>query len=53
LEGTETSGGSTLTYSPDQYHYNWKTEKAWEGTCRVLVIKLNDSTEHTAVFKFK
>jgi hypothetical protein len=53
LEGTETSGGSTLTYSPDQYHYNWKTEKGWEGTCRVLVVKLNDGTEHTALFKFK
>jgi uncharacterized repeat protein (TIGR01451 family) len=53
LEGTETSGGSTLTYSPDQYHYNWKTEKSWEGTCRVLVVKLNDGTEHTALFKFK
>ncbi len=53
LEGTESSGGSTLTYSPDQYHYNWKTEKAWEGTCRVLVVKLNDGSEHTALFKFK
>ena len=53
LEGTETSGGSTLTYSPDQYHYNWKTESGWAGTCRVLVVKLNDGTEHTALFKFK
>ncbi|MCA1636319.1 MAG: PxKF domain-containing protein [Acidobacteria bacterium] len=53
LEGTETSGGSTLSYSPDQYHYNWKTENSWAGTCRVLIIKLNDGTEHTAHFKFK
>ncbi|HEU4597219.1 MAG TPA: HYR domain-containing protein [Pyrinomonadaceae bacterium] len=53
LEGTETSGGSTLTYSPDQYHYNWKTESGWAGTCRVLVVKLNDGSEHTALFKFK
>lgn len=53
LEGTETSGGSTLTYSPDTYHYNWKTESSWTGTCRILIVKLNDGTEHTALFKFK
>jgi hypothetical protein len=53
LEGTESSGGSSLTYSPDQYHYNWKTEQSWAGTCRILVVKLNDGSEHTALFKFK
>lgn len=53
LEGTETTGGSTLTYSPDQYHYNWKTESSWAGTCRLLVVQLNDGTEHIAIFKFK
>jgi len=53
LEGTDTPGDSTLTYSPDQYHYNWKTEKAWEGTCRQLVVRLNDGSEHVALFKFK
>jgi uncharacterized repeat protein (TIGR01451 family) len=53
VEGTETTGGSTLTYSPDQYHYNWKTESSWAGTCRVLIVKLNDGSEHIAYFKFK
>jgi uncharacterized repeat protein (TIGR01451 family) len=53
LEGTETSGGSSLSYSPDQYHYNWKTEKSWAGTCRALVVTLNDGSTHTALFKFK
>jgi len=55
LEGTETSGGSTLTYDSGsgQYHYNWKTEKSWAGTCRLLNVKLIDGTEHTALFKFK
>jgi len=53
LEGTETPGGSTLTYSPDTYHYNWKTEGSWAGTCRQLVVKLNDGSEHIALFKFK
>lgn len=53
LEGTETSGGSTLTYGSGQYHYNWKTEGSWAGTCRLLNVKLIDGTEHTALFKFK
>lgn len=53
LEGTVTSGGSSLSYSPDQYHYNWKTEGSWAGTCRALVVTLNDGSTHTALFKFK
>jgi uncharacterized repeat protein (TIGR01451 family) len=53
LDGTETSGGSTLTYSPDTYHYSWKTEASWAGTCRQLVVRLNDGTDHIALFKFK
>ncbi len=53
VEGTVTAGGSTLSYTTDQYHYNWKTESSWAGTCRMLNVKLNDGTEHTALFKFK
>jgi len=51
---TGTAGSSTLTYDASgQYIYNWKTETAWAGTCRVLTIKLNDGTSHTVNFKFK
>jgi hypothetical protein len=55
LSEIDTPGNSGLSYSAgsDQYHYNWKTLKAWEGTCRQLVVKLNDGTEHRANFKFK
>jgi hypothetical protein len=53
MEETDNPGNSTLTYSPDTYHYNWKTEKSWAGTCRVLTVKLNDGSTHTANFKFK
>jgi uncharacterized repeat protein (TIGR01451 family) len=55
LEETNTAGGSSLTYNAgsDTYQYNWKTEKSWAGTCRVLVVKLADGTEHVAYFKFK
>lgn len=50
---TLTAGGSSLSYSPDQYSYVWKTESSWAGTCRQLVVKLNDGSVHRANFKFK
>jgi hypothetical protein len=53
LEETVTAGSSSLSYSPDQYNYVWKTESSWAGTCRQLVVKLNDGSEHRANFKFK
>jgi hypothetical protein len=55
LEGTDTAGGSSLSYDAgsDRYNYVWKTEKSWAGTCRQLVVKLNDGSTHTANFKFK
>jgi hypothetical protein len=55
LTEIDTTGNSTLSYNAasDQYGYNWKTLKAWEGTCRQLIVKLNDGTEHRANFKFK
>ena len=52
---TVNAGGSSLNYSAtsDQYNYVWKTEGSWKNTCRQLVLKLNDGTEHRANFKFK
>lgn len=54
IEQTVTAGSSGLNYdaAAGQYIYVWKTEKAWAGTCRQLVIKLKDSTYHRANFKF-
>jgi len=55
LEETVTAGGSSLSYDPiaDIYNYIWKTDQAWAGTCRQLVVQLNDGTTHRANFKFK
>jgi hypothetical protein len=53
IEQTVTAGNSSLTYdaSTDQYIYVWKTNKAWDGTCRQLVVKLDDNTSHLANFQ--
>jgi sugar lactone lactonase YvrE len=55
LEDTVTAGGSSLSYSAasDQYTYVWKTEASWAGTCRQLVVVLNDGSIHRADFRFK
>jgi hypothetical protein len=54
VQEVETTGNSSLSYGgDDKYQFNWKTESSWAGTCRELVVKLNDGSEHTARFKFK
>jgi hypothetical protein len=55
VEETVTAGSSSLSYdaSTGQYVYVWKTNKAWAQTCRQLIIRLADGTEHSALFKFK
>jgi hypothetical protein len=50
---TLTAGGSSLSFGGDQYNYVWKTESSWAGTCRQLVLTLNDGSVHVANFKFK
>jgi hypothetical protein len=55
IEQTVTAGSSSLSYDPttDQYTYVWKTDKAWAGTCRQLVVILKDGSIHYANFSFK
>ncbi|WP_336920788.1 M36 family metallopeptidase [Aquipuribacter sp. SD81] len=42
-------GETVLRYNRarDRYTYLWETEEAWAGTCRELVIVLEDGTQHT------
>lgn len=53
IEETVTAGGSSLSYDATAGHYTyvWKTDKAWAGTCRQLVVTLDDGTSHRANFK--
>ncbi|HEX5016260.1 MAG TPA: PxKF domain-containing protein [Actinomycetes bacterium] len=57
IEETVTAGNSSLTYNNGtpygQYHYVWKTDKAWASTCRRLDLKFIDGTTRSAVFQFK
>ena len=42
-----------LAYEPlsDQYNYTWDTDRAWNGTCRQLIVLLKDGTEKRANFR--
>jgi hypothetical protein len=52
--GTPTVGAApALVYGGGRYIYSWKTDKAWAGTCRQLIVKLTDGTSHWADFRFK
>jgi hypothetical protein len=55
IEETVPAVSSRLSYDvyTDQYNYVWKTESSWAGTCRQLVVTLNDGSVHTANFKFR
>jgi len=55
IEDTVNAGQSSLSYDAgsDQYIYVWKTSNSWAGTCRKLIITLNDGTTHIAYFKFR
>jgi hypothetical protein len=57
--GAEKAAGSWKKISAAQakrgraaYRFLWKTEKKWAGSCRQLLLKLNDGTLHSVEFQF-
>ena len=53
VEETTSESGLSYDAASDTYTYVWKTDKSWEGTCRQLIVKLNDGRERVAFFTFK
>ena len=55
VEETNAAGNSSLSYdaTTDSYTYVWRTDRAWKGTCRELVLKLRDASVRTAIFQFR
>jgi hypothetical protein len=54
FEATQTPGWTSFYYTAylDRYTYPWKTDRAWRGTCRELVVTLTDGTAHSAYVQF-
>ena len=51
--GAAGDGGLNYDAAAGRYDVVWKTDKAWAGSCRVLVIRLTDGAEFHAYFQFK
>jgi extracellular elastinolytic metalloproteinase len=50
---TETPGRTGLSHNTrGLYHYNWQTEADWAGTCREVVVTLDDGVQHRSFFRF-
>ena len=47
-----TPGSRELESSGTQFSFNWKTDGAWQGTCRQLIIRLQDVADPVAFFRF-
>jgi methionine-rich copper-binding protein CopC len=54
-DATQAIPSPNLKYNPgtDEYSFQWKTDKAWSGTCRVLVVGLMDGTNLVVGFQFQ
>ena len=54
--GSQTSMTATLHYGSaafgTRYYEQWTSSSAWQGTCRQVIIRLSDGTDHVAYFKF-
>jgi hypothetical protein len=55
LAAADTSGSSGLRYDPEagQYVFAFKTDKAWAGSCRQLVLTLINGDSYPVDFQFK
>ncbi|MGE3957057.1 MAG: PxKF domain-containing protein [Vicinamibacterales bacterium] len=53
VENLSTAPRSNLILEGGFYIYIWKTDKAWEGQCRLLTLTTNDNVSHEALFIFR
>jgi hypothetical protein len=54
VEQTVSASANTLMYdtTANQYIFVWKTDATYANTCRKLIVKLLDGSEHYAYFRF-
>jgi glycosidase len=54
IEATVSATANSLNYdaATAQYTFVWKSDKAFAGSCKQLVLKFSDGTTRTATFRF-
>ena len=52
-ETTAAADSRGLRYDNEsgQFHFNWRTDRRWEGSCRMLRLELNDGSTHLMLFR--
>jgi hypothetical protein len=55
IEETVNAGNSGVSYdaTTGQYSYVWKTQRSWNRTCRLLVVRFADNSQYLAKFRFR
>jgi hypothetical protein len=55
IEETVNAGNSGVSYdaTTGQYTYVWKTQRSWNRTCRLLVVRFSDNSQYFAKFRFR
>ena len=48
----QTPGATVLETDGSKFSFNWKTQGDWDGTCRQLMVRLEDEAEPVAIFRF-
>ena len=48
----QTPGSTVLETDGSKFSFNWKTQGDWDGTCRQLMVRLEDEAESVAIFRF-
>jgi len=48
----QTPGSTVLETDGAKFTFNWKTEDDWDGSCRQLMVRLQDVAEPVAIFRF-
>jgi hypothetical protein len=52
LAPAQRPGSRELKSSNTSFHFNWKTDAAWAGTWRQLIIRLQDVSDPVAFYRF-
>jgi len=52
LIGSTNRAGLRYDAEKNQFVYNWQTSSSWKGTCRAVILTLNDGSTYRANFSF-
>jgi hypothetical protein len=52
-DSSPATGSLGYSAGPDRYTFAWRTDKAWVGSCKELLLTLRDGTTHGAYVGFR